>query len=255
MGTGQSVAIVVPTLNEEQGLGAFLSGLRALRGDFTITVADGGSSDRTLEIAARVPGVRTVRAPRGRGAQMNAGARVAQGEILLFLHADTRLPPNAMAGIRGALADPRVAAGSFSLAFDHDGFWLRCFALCSRIDHLLFTYGDQGLFLRREAFESVGGFPEIPLMEDVAMLERLRRIGRLVKLPDAAITSARRFLRNGVVRQEALNVALVAAYHCGVDPARLARLYRLRRRKETTKAATDVATPATVRAPLGISST
>jgi len=156
---------------------------------------------------------------------MNAGARAAGGEILLFAHADCRLPAAAFAEIHRALGDPAVAAGSFCLAFDRDDPWLRAYARASRINHPLFTYGDQGLFLRRELFERIGGFREIPLMEDVEIQRRLRRAGRFVKLPQPVVTSARRFLRHGVLRQQALNAALVGLYYLGVAPARLARAY------------------------------
>jgi rSAM/selenodomain-associated transferase 2 len=219
------LAVVIPTLNEEKFLGNLLADLAARAEDCTVTVADGGSTDRTREIAASFSGVRWVAAPRGRGAQMNAGARASQGKLLLFLHADTRLPAGALAKIREALADPAVAAGSFCLSFDRDDPWLRAYARCSRINHPLFTYGDQGLFLRRVAFEEVGGFPELPLMEDVEIQRRLRRRGRFVKLPDPVVTSARRFVRHGVVRQQLRNVALVSLYYLGVSPARLARGY------------------------------
>jgi len=223
------LAVVIPTLNEERTLGDLLGDLAGRAGDVTVTVADGGSTDGTREVAARFPAVRWVAAPRGRGAQMNAGARAAEGEILLFLHADTLLPAGAFGKIREALADPAVAAGSFCLAFDRDDPWLRAYARCSRINHPLFTYGDQGLFLRRVLFERVGGFPEVPLMEDVEIQRRLRRLGRFVKLKEPVVTSARRFVRHGVVRQQVRNAVLVCLYYLGVAPARLARAYSLTR--------------------------
>jgi rSAM/selenodomain-associated transferase 2 len=225
------IDVVVPTLNEERTLGALLADLTRPREEpdaLTITVADGGSTDATREVTARFPVVRWVDAPRGRGAQMNAGARSSQGDILFFLHADTRPPAGAFAALRAALADPGVAAGSFPLAFDRDDPWLRLYSRCSRINHPLFTYGDQGLFLRRSDFAAVGGFPEIPLMEDVEIQRRLRRRGRFVKLREPVVTSARRFIRHGVVRQQLRNAALVLLYGLGVSPERLARVYARR---------------------------
>jgi rSAM/selenodomain-associated transferase 2 len=224
-----TLAIVIPTLNEEPILPGLLADLASRAGDFTVTVADGGSTDGTRDVAGRFPGVRWVEAPRGRGAQMNAGAREAGGDLLLFLHADSRLPAGAFERIREALADPGVVAGSFSLAFDRDDPWLRFYARCSRWNHPLVTYGDQGLFLRRELFERVGGFPEIPLMEDVEIQRRLRRLGRFVKLREPVVTSARRFVRHGAVRQQMRNAALVSLYYLGVAPERLARGYGVTR--------------------------
>jgi len=229
-GSTSSIAVIVPTRDEERALGPLLSDLLARDGPLSVTIADGGSADGTLAVAARFPRVRTVRAPRGRGAQMNAGARASareapDGEIIFFLHADGLPPPGAFGAIRRVLADPAVAAGSFCLAFDRDDRWLRAYARASRINHRLFTYGDQGLFLRRETFERAGGFAEIPLMEDVEIQDRLRRLGRFVKLRDPMVTSARRFVRHGILRQQALNAALVGLYRLGVAPERLARAY------------------------------
>lgn len=220
-----SIAVIVPTLNEEAFLETFLWDLLGREGDFRITLADGGSSDGTLEIARRFPEVRRLRAEVGRGRQMNAGAREATGDVLLFLHADTLLPPDAFRLIGEALADPAVAGGCFRLAFDRDDPWLRTYSFFSRINHPLFTYGDQGLFVRREVFQEIGGFREMPILEDVEIQERLRRAGRFVKLRQPVVTSARRFVRYGPVRQQALNVGIVLLYNLGVPPARLKRLY------------------------------
>lgn len=221
----ETVAVIVPTLNEEALLETFLSDLLERKGDFRVTVADGGSSDGTLEIARRFPEVRRVRAERGRARQMNAGAREATEDVLLFLHADTFLPMDAFRLIGEALADPEVAGGCFRLAFDRDDPWLRTYSFFSRINHPLFTYGDQGLFVRREVLQRIGGFREMPILEDVEIQDRLRRAGRFVKLRHPVVTSARRFVRYGPVRQQALNVGIVLLYNLGVPPARLKRLY------------------------------
>jgi rSAM/selenodomain-associated transferase 2 len=218
------IEVIIPTLNEAAHLETLLSDLSAREEDVRITVVDGGSTDGTWEIASRFP-VRRLRAPRGRASQMNAGASGATGEILLFLHADTLPPPDAFHRVAEVLADPGVAGGSFRLAFDRSDPWLVVYAFFSRINHPLFTYGDQALFVRREAFARLGGFREIPIMEDVEIQRRLRRAGRFVKLPEPVVTSARRFVEMGPIRQQLLNVGLVALYHLGVAPARLKRLY------------------------------
>lgn len=220
----RALSIIIPALDEASHLEALLADLLAREGDSEILLVDGGSTDGTWEIAGRFP-VRRLRAPRGRAAQMNAGARRATGDVLLFLHADTLLPPDAFRRVADALADPGVAGGSFRLAFDRSDPWLAAYAFCSRINHPLFTYGDQALFLRRDHFLRIGGFREIPIMEDVEIQRRLRRQGRFVKLPEPVVTSARRFVDVGPVRQQLLNLALVGLYHLGVDPARLKRLY------------------------------
>ncbi len=219
-----SLEIVIPALNESDHLEILLTNLLERQGDVRITVVDGSSSDATWEIAGRFP-VRRLRTPRGRAAQMNAGARGATGDVLLFLHADTLLPPEAFRLVTDTLSDPEVVGGSFRLAFDRSDPWLAAYAFFSRINHPLFTYGDQALFVRREVFARLGGFREIPIMEDVEIQRRLRRQGRFVKLRQAVVTSARRFVQIGPVRQQLLNVALVALYHLGVAPSRLKQLY------------------------------
>ena len=145
--------------------------------------------------------------------------------MFLFLHADTILPADAFRLVGDALADPGVVGGCFRLAFDRDDPWLHMYSCFSRINHPLFTYGDQGLFVRREAFERIGGFREMPLLEDVEIQERLRREGRFVKFRQRVVTLARRFVPYGPVRQQALNVGIVVLYNPGVSPARLKRLY------------------------------
>ncbi len=219
-----TISVVVPVLNEASGIAARL---RALRSDgFTeIVVADGGSEDRTAELAA-AEGATVVQAPRGRARQMNAGAAAARGEVLLFLHADTQLPKSAYWLITDALEDPGVVGGCFRLAFDARHPVLDVSAWASRFETAFTTFGDQGYFVRREAFEAVGGFPELPLMEDVAFRRLVRKRGRFMKLPVAATTSARRFLRKGPLRQQLLNGLLVAAYLAGVSPERLKKHYR-----------------------------
>jgi len=215
----------VPALDEAGRIADCLASVRAQPGPKRILVADGGSRDDTVRRAAAVPGVEVLSAPRGRASQMNAASCRARGDILCFLHADTRLPPGAARAMAAALERPGCLAGSFRLAFDADAPLLRFYALCSRINHSLFTYGDQTLFVRSEAFRRIGGFASLPLLEDVEIQRRLRRLGRFVKAPLAVVTSARRFARRGPLRQQALNLLIVGSYLAGVAPERLARLY------------------------------
>jgi rSAM/selenodomain-associated transferase 2 len=172
---------------------------------------------------------RLVRARRGRGTQCNAGARRANGDLLFFLHDDTRLPDRAMDQVRQAFAEPAVGAACFRLRFDQRHWLLGLYAACSRFDSVWTTFGDQGLVIRRRIFDALGGFPDWPLFEDVELARRARRHSRIVKLPCAVTTSAERFRRNGILRQQLANALLMLRFLLGADPHRLAAYYERRR--------------------------
>jgi len=224
-GPGDGISVVVPTLNEAAVLGRTLAGLPA--GFCEVVVADGGSTDATVEIA-RAHGARVTSAPAGRGPQMNAGARAARGDVLVFLHADTALPADAAARIAAALADPGTVGGAFRLGIDSPDPRLRLIARAANLRTRLtgVPYGDQALFVRRTAFAAAGGFPDVPIMEDVALGRLLKGLGRVVLVPARVCTSARRWEREGVVRTTLRNTALISLYLLGVPPVRLARWYR-----------------------------
>src|SRR5437867_3143174 len=164
---------------------------------------------------------------RGRAQQMNAGAAAARGEVLLFLHADTRLPAGYAQAVAGALADPAVVGGRFDVRLDAAGLVYqalgRLISLRSRLTRV--ATGDQAIFVRRVVFERLGGYPLVPLMEDVALSRAMKRAGRVACLSETVTTSARRWQRHGVARTVLLMWALRAAYYAGVPPARLARVY------------------------------
>ncbi|HEU0093381.1 MAG TPA: TIGR04283 family arsenosugar biosynthesis glycosyltransferase [Vicinamibacteria bacterium] len=216
-----SVSVVIPTLDEEQRLP---SAIQSVRADADVIVVDGGSGDATREVAAR-EGARVLEAPRGRGRQLDQGARAATGEWLLFLHADTRLET----GWADALAalPPEVVGGAFRFAVDSPRPAFRVVERAVRLRLRLFAlpYGDQGLFVRREVYARIGGVPHLPLMEDVAFVARLRRAGRLAFPPVRAFTSARRWDRYGIVGTTLRNWSLLARYAAGQSPERLARRY------------------------------
>lgn len=219
------LAVVIPTLNEAESLPALLGDLGRVVVPLDIVVADGGSTDGTLA-AASTAGVRTVAAPRGRAAQMNAGARAAEGRWLLFLHADTRLPSRARRALLTAIVDePELEAAVFGFAIDLPPGWKRFIEMGQALRQTLYglPYGDQGLLVRRELFEAVGGFPDVPLLEDVAALRALRRRARVRTLPGVILTSGRRYLRDGVVRTWLRNTAIISLYYLGVPPRRLAQ--------------------------------
>jgi rSAM/selenodomain-associated transferase 2 len=222
------LSVVLPVLDEAARLGRRLSELRATDGIDEIVVVDGGSRDGSPEIARAAPGVRLVTAPRGRGTQMNAGARAATGDALLFLHADAALPRDAATWVRRTLAEPDVVAGAFRIHTVADagpnwlGPLLRLADLRARRSGL--PYGDQAMFVRRDAFERVGGFPDQPIMEDIELARRLRRVGRIRTVPAVVEVSGRRFLAHPVRTVLALRT-FPLLYRLGVSPARLARLY------------------------------
>jgi len=221
-----SLSVIIPALNEVENIGETIESVGGAV-DVEVIVVDGGSSDGTRE-AARSRGARVISSARGRGAQMNGGARVARGEVLLFLHADTRLPPGFDRYARETLARAGVAAGAFRLHIMGDltglSFLEKTANLRSRF--LQFPYGDQAIFLKRDLFGQMGGFPDIPIMEDFELVRRLHRRGRVVTVPVAVATSARRWERLGVVRATLINYAIVLLYYLGVSPSRLTRWFR-----------------------------
>jgi rSAM/selenodomain-associated transferase 2 len=217
------LAIVVPALNEEEALRRHLSA--ALAAADEVVVSDGGSTDRTREVA-RDLGARVVTGPPGRGGQLNRGAAAATADILLFLHADTILPPGGVRAVREAVAKG-AAGGAFLLRFDSGGLMRLGSPLVNlrtRLTHL--PLGDQAQFATRETFERLGGFAEWPILEDLDFARRLRRTGRFVLIEEAVTTGARRYLRQGVLRTVATNWLIWCLFFLGVSPHRLARFYR-----------------------------
>jgi rSAM/selenodomain-associated transferase 2 len=221
------LSIIIPALNEAQNLARVLPELTAREAGAEVIVVDGGSDDDSAQLVARVPDVRWTTAPRGRARQMNAGALVARGDVLLFLHADTSLPAGAGAAILAALADPDVVGGRFDVRLDSRRHLLALVAWMMNCRSRLtgISTGDQAIFVRRAAFDALGGYADIPLMEDVELTRRLKRRGHLAALRLRVSTSARKWEREGVVRTIALMWALRLAYTLGVSPVRLHRWY------------------------------
>ena len=221
------LSIIIPTLNEAETIGAALAALAPLRkAGAEIIVVDGGSADGTQAKAARFAD-RVETEPRGRAVQMNAGARMARGDVLLFLHADTRLPGAADSLIEDALTDASRPWGRFDVRIHPPRPLLRMVAwsmnLRSRLTGI--ATGDQAIFVRREVFERVGGYPEIALMEDVALSRVLKRIGAPACLRARVTTSGRRWERQGTVRMIFLMWRLRLAFFLGADPTELAARY------------------------------
>jgi rSAM/selenodomain-associated transferase 2/rSAM/selenodomain-associated transferase 1 len=221
-----SVSIVVPTLNEAAVIDTALTRLRRDFPACELIVADGGSSDATAELAARHANV--VCCEPGRAAQMNAGAACATGEVLWFIHADTRVDPAALGQISSALENPAVVGGGLRMCFDQPGLALAYVACTSnlRARWLHWVFGDQAMFIRRHVFDALGGFPSLPIMEDLEMSRRLHRRGRLAVLPATATTSARRFTAHGTWRTLAFMQYLKLLYFTGTDPQQISDRYR-----------------------------
>ena len=226
-----SFSIIVPVLDEAPGIVAALEALAPMRNaGAAVIVVDGGSRDATRVLAAPLAD-RVIEAPRGRATQMNAGARESEADVLVFLHADTRLPPGALEAIAKGLARTGRQWGRFDVSIAGADPLLAVVALLmnarSRVTGV--ATGDQAMFARRDAFEAVGGFPEIPLMEDVALSKRLLRRTRPLALEVRAVTSGRRWERQGTLRTVFLMWRLRLAYALGADPRRLARRYDVER--------------------------
>ncbi len=218
------LAIVIPTLDEERGLSDFLP--RALAIGDEVCISDGGSSDATVDVA-RSLGARVVTGTPGRGTQLNRGARATESEVLLFLHADTRLPKGAAGLVREAIAGGTVGGG-FLVRFEPARGAMRYGHLGPNLRTRLTDcpVGDQAQFVRRDSFETLGGFRDWPILEDLDFIRRLKRTGRIAIIDQPVTTSARRFLRRGVLRATATNYLIWTLYLAGISPQKLARFYK-----------------------------
>ena len=219
------VAVVIPVLNEAASIARTLLRLRQA-GVWQSIVVDGGSDDDTVSLA-RLHADVVLFSPRGRARQMNAGGYVAEGEVLLFLHADTALPQGFLHLISGALADPQIVGGRFDVRLDAEGWPFRMVETLmnvrSRITKI--STGDQAIFVRREVFQKMGGYPELELMEDVEFSCRLKREGRIACLRERVTTSARRWQRDGVARTIVKMWILRLCHFLGVSTSRLRTHY------------------------------
>jgi rSAM/selenodomain-associated transferase 2 len=219
--------VIIPVLNEAKNLEGILSRLYTICPGADVIVVDGGSEDGTSAVVCQFPWVTYLAGRRGRASQMNAGATVANGEVLLFLHADTLLPAGAAAAIFEAFNDPEVVAGRFDVSFDNPRpiFTIIAYFINLRSRLTKICTGDQALFVRRKTFEELGGYPDIPLMEDVELAKRLKKIGGMACLRSKVTASARKWEQGGVFRIILLMWALRFLYFIGVSPDRLHRLY------------------------------
>ena len=227
------LSVIIPTLNEAEHLGATLARVRQ-GGEAEIIVADGGSGDKTRQMAQEARAT-VIETGGGRAAQLNAGAAAANGRQLLFLHADTLLPDGYQATVRQTLADPATVAGAFCFRTDGAGVGMRMVEWGTNIRSavLRWPYGDQAIFLEKRVFDEAGGFADLPIMEDFDLVRHLRRRGQVVTVPEAVVTSVRRWRELGVLRTIIRNQLMILGYLAGVSPKRLAQFYRKKNRRKS----------------------
>jgi rSAM/selenodomain-associated transferase 2 len=232
-------SIVIPVLNEPEQIRRCLRQLntQALIERAQIIVVDGDANGSTINVVED-KSVICIRSQKGRGRQMNAGAGTASGEVLIFLHADTKLPDDALKKIEQVLGDKGYVGGAFDLDIDSNRLALKYIAARARLRSRLnrIPYGDQAIFIRRRYFDQIGGFAEMPLMEDIDLMRRIKKDGKKIYiLKDRVSTSARRWEQQGIIRTTLKNQLLVALYYLGVSPEKLAAYYRSNRTKSLQK--------------------
>ncbi len=227
----QSISVIIPALDEEARIAATLAALRhvATITSAEVVVVDGGSVDRTVEIVRGFDFAQLIECGvANRGLQMNEGSRAARGDALLFLHADVELPRDALDAINNALADERALGGCFQIRFPKDApASLRAVAWGINLRTRVFrtATGDQAIFTRRSVFEEVGGYRNVPLMEDIVLFNEIKRRGRVVVLDERVTVSPRRWLKRGVWRTVLLMYALRFGYWIGLSPTTLKRFF------------------------------
>ncbi|WP_196794894.1 TIGR04283 family arsenosugar biosynthesis glycosyltransferase [Richelia intracellularis] len=219
------ISIIIPTLNEVEHIKSTLTTIKDSQ-NVELIVVDGGSGDGTIELIQNL-GLPLIISPPGRAIQMNTGALASTGDILLFLHADTHLPPKFDTMIRQTLVKPGVVAGAFSLKIDSELPSLRLVerGVSWRSQLWQMPYGDQAIFIKRGVFQAVGGFPNIPIMEDFELICHLKCRGSIVTLQVPVVTSARRWLKMGVWQTTLMNQVIIIAYSLGISPIRIRNWY------------------------------
>ncbi|MBD2136496.1 TIGR04283 family arsenosugar biosynthesis glycosyltransferase [Anabaena sp. FACHB-1237] len=227
------ISIIIPTLNEAENIATIVKVINHSNSTNTMEmiIVDGGSQDDTVKIAEslniKLP-LKVINSAPGRAMQMNNGAIIAQGEILLFLHADTLLPNNFAEMILSCMQKSGIVAGAFTLKIDSNNWGLRLveWGVKWRSLFLQLPYGDQAIFMKKDTFNQVGKFPELPIMEDFEIIKRLKKMGKIAIISDPVITSSRRWLKKGIFHTTILNQIIIIAYVLGISPATIVKWYR-----------------------------
>ena len=217
-------SVIIPTLNEEKYLPAVLEHLINIDEDIEIIIADGGSVDSTVKIAERFD-VKVCRSEKGKGFQLNNGASCANGDALLFLHADTFLPANAFSLINEYLLVRKVDIAAFKMKFDKESFLMDIYSWFTKFDSIFTTFGDQAIVIRRDFFNELNGFPKLTIFEDIELCRKARSKTKIYKLPAFVNTSARRFDTIGIIKNQLLNALFILQYLVGIDPNNIYKKY------------------------------
>lgn len=221
----RQISIIIPTLNSASYLPTTIQSIREQSVRADVLAVDGGSQDDTRQIL-QTHNIPVIQSASGRGLQMNAGAEICRGEIFMFLHADTQLAPDALAVLLDSFQNPAVNIGTCRMAFDHPSLLLKVYGYCTRFDSLWTSFGDQCIVIRRSLFNRLGGFPQWPLFEDVRLLQNARRVNERVHSFRCPVTTCpRKFLKNGIIRQQLHNGFLILRYLLGESPERLNEEY------------------------------
>jgi rSAM/selenodomain-associated transferase 2 len=220
----QKFSIIIPTLNEEKFLPRVLTHLQKFSEEIEVIISDGGSTDDTIKIA-EASGVKVCSGKKGRGTQMNKAVQSSNGEVLIFLHADTFLPDDALSLSNKLFFTDKIDIATFRMKFDSESFLMKIYSWFTRFDSIFTTFGDQVIIVRRSYFDEIGGFPNLPIMEDVEFLRRVRKTNAIYKLPSFATTSARRFEKRGNLKTLWLDGFYILSYLAGKSPDEIYQKY------------------------------